>query len=435
LVCLHDVGNDFCLNIPCSQIGFIMSSRIGYTLLTVALILFSVASSQAQVLEQQISANQVAANWKSASWQAPSGWQPVVDVKDAEKWAAELAALIRKKDGEAFVNELLDRDHFLETAVSGIPESDYKKGLAQGFNSAIQTMLSQMAGGSDFVVRGIRNTKYGPTVLTRMLNEDDTVTYCLWRLIRNGKGELKAVDFLNLGGGEWTTTTLARAGVLNMPKEASFLGKLSGKQLQFSKSQTQFIKLAEAQKSKDFKLVLKLYRSLPVDLQKEKFVQMMRLNAAMQVDDDEYLEAITELKNEHPNDLTSKLHSIDFYFLKNDFKQMRATIDSLISSLGPDSHLYGLKAVGYSSEDNHGKAMETFKLAIQTEPKREDNYWSLIESALNAKDFDTVNIALKALVNRFGYKEFDLEAVDVYKPFIGTPQHKDFEDYLKTQTQ
>lgn len=412
-----------------------MSSRTSYIFIVLAFLLLNVKTSRAQVLAQQISENQVAANWKSAGWQAPTGWQPVVDFKEAEKWATELESLVAKKDGKAFVNDMIDRDHFLETAVSEIPDSDYKKGLVQGFNSAVQTMLSQMAASSDFAVRGIRNTKYGPTVLTRLLNEDGTVTYCLWRLVRNGKGDLKAVDFLNLGGGEWTTTTLARAGVLNMPKEASFLQKLSGKQLQFSKSQTQFIKLAEAQKNEDFKLVLKLYKALPAVLQKEKFVQMMRLKAAMQVDDDEYLKAITEFRNAHPNDLTSKLHSIDFYFLKNDFKQMRDTIDSLIRSLGPDSHLYGLKAVGYSSEDNHGKAMETFKLAIQTEPKREDNYWSLIESALNAKDFDTVNIALKALVNRFEYKEFDLEAVDVYKPFIGTPQHADFMSYLKTQTQ
>lgn len=191
--------------------------------------------------------------------------------------------------------------------------------------------------------------------------------------------------------------------------------------------------MAEAQQAGEFEKALKIYKTLSPVLKKEKFVQMMRLNAAMQADDDEYLSAITEFRNAYPDDVASQLHSIDFYFVKNDFKRMRETIDTLIKRLGPDAHLYGLKAVGYSSEANHGKAMETLKIAIQTEPDREDNYWSLIESALSAKDFDTVNVVLKTLVKRFGYTEFDLEAVDIYKPFIGSPQHKDFEGFLKTQ--
>lgn len=410
-----------------------MSSRIGFVLVAVAILLLNAAHVQSQVLVNQISAEKVTANWKSAKWKAPSGWRPVVDVKDAQKWAIDLESVIKKKDAKTFSDVLLDRDQFLKAAISEIPESDYKKGLSQGFSSALQATLKQMADSSDFSVRGIRYTKFGPTVLTRLLNADGTVTYCLWRLIRNRKGQLKAIDFMNLGSGEWTTETLGRAGILNMPTEASLLKKLSGKQLEFSKNQKEFIKMAEAQQAGEFEKALKIYKTLSPVLKKEKFVQMMRLNAAMQADDDEYLSAITEFRNAYPDDVASQLHSIDFYFVKNDFKRMRETIDTLIKRLGPDAHLYGLKAVGYSSEANHGKAMETLKIAIQTEPDREDNYWSLIESALSAKDFDTVNVVLKTLVKRFGYTEFDLEAVDIYKPFIGSPQHKDFEGFLKTQ--
>ena len=93
---------------------------------------------------------------------------------------------------------------------------------------------------------------------------------------------------------------------------------------------------------------------------------MIRLAAAMEVDDDEYLIAISDLRKAYPNDLASALHSIDFYFLKNEFGKMRESIDRVIDKLGPDSHLYGLKAVGFSSDKKMIDALECLQLAIKT---------------------------------------------------------------------
>ena len=411
-----------------------MSRRINCTLIAAFVLLLHILPAHSQIVSQQSTKAQVEANWKTAGWSIPAGWTPVTSEAEAKSWADQLSKVIESKDSSAFIDGLFEMDQLFDDSIGEIPEGSFKSGIQRGINDSLKASLKAMIDGGDFSVRRTRNTKYGPVVLTRLLSTDGTVAYVLWRLIKNNKGAVKAVDFLSLGTGEWTSHTLARAAIINMPKEASFLQKLGGKQLEYSKGQEQFLELAKAQQAKDYKKVLERYKSLPASLKKEKFIQMVRLNAAMQVDNDEYVLAVGEFKQAHPNDLASELHSIDFYFLKKDFAAMRNSIDSIISKVGPDSHLYGLKAVGYSSEEKHAEAANTLLLAIKTEPNREDNYWSLIETALSAKDFKTVGAVLKSLVDRFDYKEFNFEEVDIYKPFLGSPEHKDFLEFLKKRT-
>ena len=149
-------------------------------------------------------------------------------------------------------------DQLFDDSIGEIPEGSFKSGIQRGINDSLKASLKAMIDGGDFSVRRTRNTKYGPVVLTRLLSTDGTVAYVLWRLIKNNKGAVKAVDFLSLGTGEWTSHTLARAAIINMPKEASFLQKLGGKQLEYSKGQEQFLELAKAQQAKDYKKVLEL---------------------------------------------------------------------------------------------------------------------------------------------------------------------------------
>ena len=410
-----------------------MLRRINCELIAAFVLLVLVLPAHSQIVDQQSTKAQVESNWKAAGWNIPTGWTPVDSVADARAWGDQLAKVIEAKDSAAFVNNLFEMDQLFDDSIGKIPDGQFKEGMQRGINDSLQASLKAMIG-ADFSVRRTRNTKYGPVVLTRLLSTDGTVAYVLWRLIKSDKGAVKAVDFLSLGTGEWTSHTLSRAAIVNMPKEASFLQKLGGKQLEYSKGQEKFQELAKAQQAKDYKTVLKRYESLPASLKEEKFIQMVRLNAAMQVDDDEYVLAVEEFKKAHPNNLASELHSIDFYFLKKDFASMRKSIDSIIAKVGPDSHLYGLKAVGYSSEEKYKEAANTLLLAIKTEPNREDNYWSLVETALSAKDFKTVGAVLKSLVDRFDYKEFNFEKVDIYKPFLGSPEHKDFLEFLKKRT-
>jgi len=411
------------------------NSALNSAFIFAAFLLLNVLPLQSQIVDQQSTMSEVVSNWKVAGFSIPSGWKPVVSEKEALSWAATLTKTIEAKDENKFTKVLFDLDMLFQDSVSGVPDGEFKDGIKRGINESMQASLAMMIAGDDFSVRRLRDTKYGTTVLTRMLNKDGTVAYVLWRLMTNGKGAVKAVDLLSLGTGEWTSQVLARAAVLNMPQEASFLSKLAGKQLEYSQGQEKCLALLKDQQAQNFKGVLKRYKSLPANLKKEKFIQLLRLGAAMQVDDDEYIAAINDFKRAHPDDLAAALHSIDFYFLKEEFGMMRKTIDSILLKLGPDSHLYSLKAVGYSSEDKHLEAAKTLQLAIKTEPEREENYWSLIESSLNAGDFNTVNMTLKSLVKRFGYTEFDFESVDIYQPFLKSPQHKNFMDFLEKQTQ
>jgi len=410
-----------------------MSIRINIVLLVVIALLAHVAPLQSQIVDQKLTLSQVEANWKTSGWSIPAGWSPVISESDAQSWAKQLNKAIDDKDVKIFTTELFDFNQLSNDSFEGIPDGKFKTGMEQGIKAAMVDNLKAMIA-SDFSVRRTRITKLGPTVLTRMLNGDGTVAYILWRLLKSDKGKVKAVDLLSLGTGEWTSHTLNRAAVINLPKEASFLQKLTGKQIALSKGQAKFQELARAQAAKDYKLVLKLYGQLTANMKSEKFIQMIRLNAAMQVDDDEYMKAIQELKRKYPDDMASLLHSIDFYFIKEDFGKMRSSIEAILEQVGPDSHLYNLKAVGYSSENKHTEAAKTLILAINTEPEREDNYWSLVETALNAKDFDMVTATLKSLVAKFNYEEFDFESVDIYKPFLGSPQHKEFVEFLKTRT-
>jgi len=410
-----------------------MSFRSSIVPFAVIVLLLNVLPLHSQIVDQKLTRAEVEKNWKAAGWVLPSGWSPVISDQDAQAWADQLAKAITAKDSKKFTRELFDRDQLLKDAIGGIPEGEYKRGFRKGVDSAIANNMATMVSSSDFSVRRIRNTEFGSAVLTRFISEDGSVAFVLWRLLKSEQGDVKAVDMLSLGVGEWTSQVLARAAVVSMPKEASFLQKLTGKQLEISKGGGQFLAMSRAQTAKELQSVLSIYSKLPASLRSEKFIKLMRLNAALHVDDGEYMKAIQDFRKTHPNDMASLLHSIDFYFMKEDFQSMRGSIDSIIEQVGPDSHLYNLKAVGYSSENNHAEAAKVLKLAIKTEPKREDNYWSLVETSLTAGDLDTVNACLKSLVTRFGFEEFDFETVEIYKPFLGSPQHKDFVEFLKKQ--
>ena len=69
--------------------------------------------------------------------------------------------------------------------------------------------------------------------------------------------------------------------------------------------------------------------------------------------------------------------------------------------------------------------------AIEIEPFYEAPYWTMLQTAVTEKKYDLATETLKTLVVNFGYAEFNFGANEIYSEYIGTPEFKEFEAFLK----
>lgn len=392
--------------------------------------------AQSTSAEKPRSADEVDRQWKKAGWKFDAGWKPVTNPAVAKVWGVGIEKAMTNGDMTA-IKKFIDFDPVLEHCVAGISDEDFRRGFLIGVTQGTEKLLIRLSSKEgSYRYRGVRNTEYGACALLRMLDGNGGCNYHLWRLQKNKRGEVRGVDMYIFLSGESFGDTVRRMTLLSVPKDdRSFLQKLTGTEQTMSKHQGQMMQIMQATQQQNFKSVLTGYDKLPANLKNEKAFMVIRMMAAMQVDDAEYVKALDDFQKQYPGDASADLAGIDLFFLKKQYGKMHEAINRLEKAVGKDAHLGMLRAIGFSQEGKLTEAQSALEEAISIEPGLEGPHWTMVEVCLSNKDFAKVNDTLKKLVTQFGYNEFDFSVSEIYAEYLKSEQYKQFTEFLKTLDQ
>ena len=406
------------------------------TMIALVLFLCGRATAQSKVDELK-SADEIAQAWKSAGWELGDRWKPVVDPQAVQKWGESFEKAASENDVKALM-KLLDLEPNIDKVGAAIADGNLKNSFRSGYKKGVARLFKVCCDPEgSFVFRGVHLTEFGPTALMRLIGADGACNYHFWRVLENEQGEILGIDGYFVLSGETLSESMQKMVVLALPPdERNFIQRVMGVERSNTKTLSELTVFWKAANQGQHQKVLSSFDRIPEDFQNAKLVLLPAILSAGTVDDDEkYVDLLGRFRKLYPDDVAADLAGVDFYFMKKDYSQMQDAIDRVESCVGEDAHLKLLKSVGYVGSEQPQKAIEVLQQAIKIEPSFETSYWQLVEVCLAEKEHAIVSDALKALVEEFGYTDFAMEEVDLYEDYIDSPEHDEFQTFLKQYIQ
>jgi Flp pilus assembly protein TadD len=342
---------------------------------------------------------------------------PPADEAAAARFAQELSDALWKHrsldpliDAEALVTASLQGTAFPPADVAAI-----SKGLTQKFASSLRLTLD--GGGSyklmaNRVVRGTRRVKF------RMLDKDGALNYHDYVVVTRA-GRTRAVDIDVLITGEMLTETTRRALLpLAVARNRTLLDRLAGKESAYITHTETIKKLSNAQV--DPRGALAAYATLPEELKLDRNLMILRLQAAQNVDDTEYMAAMEAMRKTHPNDPSMNMMEVDYYFMRKMYRPAIEAVQRVEQVSGPDAHLNTLRASLYFELDDLPAARRELATALALESDLAEAVTLAIALDLALDD----ELAALAKIKDAQHAKVDLKTLDqnpLYVAFIRRP--------------
>lgn len=342
----------------------------------------------------------------------------------------------------ATVEKLFRIHDLIERSVSDLGMSaNEKKSLLAGAASVGGQFGGQLTkavkeGGSYSVLR-VRTVDGRPRVLMRLLGGEGAVNYHEFTLIRYPDQQIATEDVYIYLSGEPLTQTLRRLvlGIMAELNKGAF-SKLAGEEQVLTKHMGDLTKMSRMVQNGQHKEALAVFRKLPAELQKNKVVQIVAIQAAGGTgDDNDYLTEIERFRKNHPNDAAGDLISIDYYLLKKNYDETIKLLDRLDKSLGGDPYLETLKANMLAEAGRFKDARASAEKAIEGAPKLPQAYWVRVTVATKEKDHKDTLKCLKTIVETIEptLEPGALLADDRFTNFVKTPEFEEFKKWLATR--
>lgn len=387
-------------------------------------VLASVGCDRAGDSDRAAPMAEVAAPTEADQWPSPSD-----DACAAFGSAFERAA---QEANVASMNALIDWDVILQkvvgdTQVEGDFEEDFVKGAkigiagANGFAGDVAKTLQQ--GGSYKFLRA--RTRGGrASAVFRQLSEGGG-NYHEFLLALNPQGAVRAVDIYIYLVGDNTSTTMRRMYLpIVAEKNRSSLARLSGSDNDLVEHIAEIRDMKQGVLTGQYSQVLRIYGSLPESLRQDKSVLVIRAQAAMEVSDPEYLQALEDLRRLYPDDPCVALKSIDYFRLRKQYDRARESCDRVSEAVGGDPSMLVAKGHLYLAENNVAKAREVFDAAVAAEPTLVEAYLGSVELSLAEKDFGDTQRWLKVLRDRFQVELADPASIPGFAEFMTSPEYQ-----------
>lgn len=365
-------------------------------------------------------------------------WETPTD-EECRQFAASLEDIVRSGDIAAF-NEAIDWDAILESATGGIEGvekarrgfiADAKR-LLGARGSLGQQVIEQAAKGGSYRLLRVRTQGDEKRALFRFLFPQAGVNYYDLILVRQPDGKVKAVDIYVFASAERVSKTFRRAFIpLAAEASKSVLAKLTGEENEYVKNLGNTTEMADAVRSGRYHRALDIYGKLPASLRRDKTLLVLRLQAALQVGEEEYRAAIDAFRRFHPKDPCVDIISIDKHILTQRYDQALVCIDRLDAAVGGDPYLNVLRAGVNLGQKKFQAARELANKAIAAEETLVSAYWALVTISLAEKDFDETSRLLNTLEEKFKVKLRDLNQVPEYAEYVKSPQ---YQEWLKSRS-
>ncbi len=334
----------------------------------------------------------------------------------------------------ASLNARLDMDQFLDTAVEGLEVSakvkqdlygGVKEGLQKGgFGSQV---VSQMQQRGMWKMLRLHKQKGRHMAWFRMKGLSG-VNYHHLILAKNSQGEIRINDIYIMATGELMSATLRR-GLLPMitSSNRSALAKLVASESDYIKHINKINEFQQSISRGQFQQAMQVYDSLPTSVQQSKTLLILRLTAAIQVDDMEsYKKASETLRALYPNEPNADLLAIDSNTVLGDYEGALASIDRVDAAIGGDPYLDELRASLQLQNRNFDEAKRLALQATKLDPPSSDAYWVLVNITLQEQDHAGTLELLKTMNKTFELEFADLTTLPEYANFVKSPEYQEW---------
>ncbi len=237
---------------------------------------------------------------------------------------------------------LVDRDSLLGRATStlGIPEEG---SLRQVFDDSTRRAWNERG-----VLRDYANTRFRflrvrtlgerPGLLFRSSTRQGGMNYALLTVNEGRNGELRISDIFVVGLNEYLSSTLRRTYKNVAAGFVKELGKgVPGVNTSYVEHIQKVASISRDLQSGNYEVGLIALKQLPAEVQKERSVLLMRLEAAEHISIDERDEAYTTWLESYPDEMELPLKIADFYASQRRWDDAERVLRGLIAKLGSDA--------------------------------------------------------------------------------------------------
>lgn len=351
---------------------------------------------------------------------------------DAEALAYAKQLELAVASGTAIeINSLIDWDVLLNTVTANVDvDKRFRKGYVDeskrgiAANGIAHQLAKNSADGGSLELIRVHEVDGEKRALFRLLLPDGGLNYNDMVLAKTQGGVVRTVDDYVFMSAEKLTETLRRLYLTGAAGQSrSILEKLRKSESDMVKHFGTFSQMAINLRNGSFQTVLDLYDTLPDSLKKEKASMLVRLQAAAQVDDTLYSNAIADFRSLYPNDPSLDLLSIDYYVLKEDFAESIACVDRL-DELVKDPYLNTVRARVLVAAGDFPAARRAAQQAVDDMPDNENVHWSMLDVLLTEGKFDEMVDWMNKMEQQFQLEWFDLGSVPEYAEFVKSPAYQ-----------
>jgi hypothetical protein len=363
---------------------------------------------------------------------------PPVTEGEAQAFAREIESTVEAGDAAAF-GKLLRIEALIDRSVSDLqPNASFMAGLKSGITQtgnkiAAQILDAKKKGGSYTFIR-VRTVDGSPRPLFRFLLPDVGVNYHDFELTRLPDGTVGTEDLHVALTGEPLSQTFRRL-IVPMIRESKqgLYDRISGKDRIYLDNSQKVKQIGELKRQGQFRECLNLIQSLPVEIEKEKAIQIIAINAAQQVSDDEFMKAMERFRELHPNDPVVDMLSMDYFGLRKQFDKAHASIDRLDKAVGGDPYLQYMHGGIDILAEKWPEARARFAKAKIADPTMTDAYIGDISVSLKMKDHKATLAGLKEVAEKRGV-DINLDNIrtdENYREFAQSPQFNELAAWIK----
>lgn len=355
--------------------------------------------------------------------------EPVVDPLETLAKAIERAAA--KRDAREYAL-YFDFDALFRNATTGINLTSatvnrVRRGFDDGAAGFVQTVMKSLEPGGDYRFMKIIRTDGGSRLLFRVSGAQGLNYHQLF-IAPNALGDLRIVDIDIMASGETLSQTLQR-----ILEQAMFQAGRS-KDVQPSQAELAegIVKMAQLIRQEKGNDALDVYDALSETTRQIRIVQLVRLQAALLVGEQDYALAREQYRSLFKDDPTADLFLLGDFMLRKHYDLAETAIDHLDRWVGGDPILDVSRSNVALARGDAEKAKSLATEAARREPQLVSANEQLLVIALRQKDYSETLRLMRVLRDDFKMEFGDLPGIPEFADFI---KSREYREWLRVRPQ
>ncbi len=346
-----------------------------------------------------------------------------VSKAQSEAFAQKVEALIAARDTAGF-SACFDVDTFVDKCFRGVQHpalADVKSGMREGMAHIGDQLCASFKSTSDGATFVHARTLDGAPTMTFRISTEEGFNY--WDLyVDDSKGEPKITDVHIAMSGEDFSQSMQRI-ILRMLSGTSEKATPQDKQM-IADMQA----LTAAVRSGKAEEALTIADRMPEKMKKEKFIQLLRVQAAAKLEDTSRADSICdEFREQFGDDPACDLVMIDPLIRRKDLEHAMACVDRLDASVGVDPFLGVIRGNLHAQIKNDATtAKKMYDRALQNNPDLFEAADAELMLAITNNDFPEMKRVMLMIENHpkweFVFDE-DLAGAELYAAFKQSPEY------------